>query len=72
MALGGQSLKKDFRPAISILIPVFKPNIDWFRECLDSIMRQIQNWYERYSDFEIIVISESKMGKMSVAFLTLM
>lgn len=62
---GGQSLKKNFHPAISILIPVFKSNIDRFRECMDSIVGQIQtqDGYERYSDFEIIVISEPENGK---------
>jgi lipopolysaccharide biosynthesis glycosyltransferase len=69
VALGGGPLKKDFHPAISILIPVFKPNIDWFKKCLDSIIGQVQNGWERYSDFEIIVISEPENGKNIHSFL---
>jgi len=39
-------------PLVSIIIPVFNPNLNFFKQCLDSIMNQ------SYKNLEIIIILE--------------
>ncbi len=56
--LGGTLLGYDIEPSISIIIPSYKPNLKFMRECLDSLMSQNRNGWERFSDFEIIIVSE--------------
>ncbi len=55
---GGSSLSFDIRPEISVVIPSYKPDLKFFRQCLDSLMQQTRNNWERYSDFEIIIVAE--------------
>ncbi len=56
--LGGTPLKFALKPLISVVIPVYKPNLKLFKQCLDSLMQQNRNNWERFSDFEIIIIAE--------------
>ena len=56
--IGGSSLMFDIQPAISIIIPSYRPNLSFFKQCLDSLMSQCRDNWERYSDFEIIIIAE--------------
>lgn len=58
MDMGGSSLGFVIRPAISIIIPSYKPDLTMFKQCLDSLMAQCRDSWERYSDFEIIIVAE--------------
>lgn len=58
VSMGGDELKMSSIPDISIIIPVFNPNFEEFRECLNSILDQNRNGWERYSNYEVIIISE--------------
>jgi len=67
--LGGSELQIAFKPKISILIPVYKPNFDYFEECLNSLIEQKQNHGQRFSDFELIIIAEPFSGSKISRFL---
>lgn len=56
--MGGSVLDQEFKPKISVVIPVYKPDIGMFRQCLDSLMEQKRNVWERFSNFEVIIIAE--------------
>ena len=56
--IGGTSLNFEIQPDISIVIPSYKPNISLFKQALDSLMNQTRDGWERYSDFEIIIVAE--------------
>ena len=56
--LGGTALPFEIQPKISVLIPSYKPNLQWMKECLDSLMNQNRMGWERFSDFEIIIVTE--------------
>ncbi len=58
LALGGTPLLAEICPKISVLIPVYKPNIDSFKQCIDSLIYQYSDNGQRFSDFEIIIVSE--------------
>ncbi len=58
IALGGKKVIKEFKPDISVLIPVYKPKIEYFKMQLDSLINQMQNSYENYTNFEIIIVTE--------------
>lgn len=55
---GGSALAFEIKPLISVIIPSYKPNLDWMKECLDSLAGQNKDSWERFSDFEIIIIAE--------------
>lgn len=55
---GGSKMAFDIKPEISVVIPSYKPNLDLFKQCLDSLMAQNRNNWERYSNFEIIIVAE--------------
>lgn len=55
---GGSGLPGVIAPKISVVIPVYKPNLKTFRQCIDSLIGQMGPNGIRYSDFEIIVVSE--------------
>ncbi|EHL15449.1 hypothetical protein HMPREF9629_01838 [Peptoanaerobacter stomatis] len=56
--MGGSRLLDKFVPEVSIVIPTYKPDFGYFKQCLDSLIGQKKNDYERFSNFEIIIISE--------------
>lgn len=58
VSLGGENIIKKFRPDISVLIPVYKSKIELFKIQLDSLVNQMQNSYENYTNFEIIIVAE--------------
>lgn len=58
MKMGGISLGYDINPSISVVIPSYKPNLGLMRESIDSLMNQNRNNWERFSDFEIIIVAE--------------
>jgi|GEM_PF-251107 len=58
ISIGGSILKSEFKPKISVIIPSYKSNLTLFKECLDSLIEQKRNSWERFSDFEIVIISE--------------
>lgn len=55
---GGSRLAFDIKPEISVIIPSYKPDLELFKQCLDSLMAQNRNSWERYSNFEIIIVAE--------------
>lgn len=67
--LGGSSLLIDFAPRVSVIIPVHKPNLKWFKEMMDSLVNQKRSTWERYSDFEIIIISEPVENEQLIFFI---
>lgn len=62
VAMGGSVLRQEFFPKISVVIPTYKPDLELFRQCLDSLMKQRRNSWERFSDFEIIIVAEPYEG----------
>ena len=54
---GGSILKEDFKPLISVIIPTYNPNLEYFKECLDSLMNQ-KDEYLDFDNFEIIIVAE--------------
>ena len=61
LELGGSELLRTAIPEVSVVIPVYKPDFGYFRQCLDSLQSQMKNTYESYSDFEIIIVAEPFM-----------
>lgn len=55
---GGCPLPFVIAPSISIVIPTYKPNTEYLRQCLDSLMVQKRSNWERFSDFEILIVAE--------------
>lgn len=47
----------EIKPEVSVVIPSYKPNIKYFKQCLDSLMNQ-KLTYENYDNFEIIIVAE--------------
>lgn len=41
------------KPLISVLVPVFEPNIDWLRQCLDSVLGQY------YSHWQLCIVDDA-------------
>lgn len=56
--MGGSSLGYEIAPLISVVIPAYKPDLQLFKQCLDSLMQQNRDNWERFSDFEIIIVAE--------------
>ena len=56
--VGGTKLKKEIAPDISIVIPVYKPKLEYFETQLNSILNQTMNHYEAFTNYEIIIVSE--------------
>lgn len=52
------------KPIISVIIPCYKPNIAEFNECLQSLITQKRNHWERFSNFEIIIVSDSSEDEL--------
>lgn len=55
---GGSSLNFKIAPSVSVVIPAYKPKQKLLHQCLDSLMKQRRSEWERFSDFEIIIIAE--------------
>lgn len=55
---GGTKLPFEIQPKISVLIPSYRPNLKWMKECIGSLQNQTRSNWERFSDFEIIIIAE--------------
>jgi pyruvyl transferase EpsI len=55
--LGGSAFMQEKKPKVSVIMPTCKPNIEWIKESLNSLVRQKKSW-EMFSDHEIIIISE--------------
>lgn len=59
LKLGGSELPREKIPEVSVVIPVYKPNLDFFRQCIDSLLAQMKPTYEEvYTNFEIIIVAE--------------
>lgn len=58
LQLGGSPLQFIIAPRVSIVIPTYKPDTVLLRQCLDSLMTQNRGNWERFSDFEIIIVAE--------------
>lgn len=55
---GGTPLTFDIKPMISVVIPSYKPDLSMLKKALDSLINQNRDGWERYSNFEIILIAE--------------
>lgn len=58
LAMGGVPLPFEIAPRVSVVIPAYKPDAAELKECLDSLMAQKRLNWERFSDFEIIIVAE--------------
>lgn len=56
--MGGSSLPFDIQPRISVVIPSYKPNLQLLKQCLDSMRNQNRANWERFSDYEVIIVAE--------------
>lgn len=59
--LGGTPYKKECKPDISVIIPTYKPNLDYFEICIKSLLKQKNDMNMPYENFEIIIVSEPFM-----------
>ena len=55
---GGSTLDRTISPEISVIIPTYKPDTGYFKQCIDSLINQEQNGYESYSNYEVIIVAE--------------
>ena len=53
---GSPILIRDY-PKVSVIIPSYKPDISYFRECMDTLLNQ-KGEAGQFSDYEIIIVSE--------------
>lgn len=59
ISMGGEPLYSEFKPSISVIIPAYKPDIGYLRECIDSILQQKQNDnFYTFSNVQIIIVAE--------------
>ncbi len=58
LGLGGTSLGFEISPQISVVIPSYKPSLKLMKQCLDSLRNQNRANWERFSNFEIIIVAE--------------
>lgn len=56
--MGGSTLDGTISPEISVIIPTYKPDTGYFKQCIDSLINQEQNGYESYSNYEVIIVAE--------------
>jgi len=57
--LGGKPLFTEFEPKISVLMPMYKPNIGYLKQCVDSILDQRQeDTFYKFTDYEFLIIAE--------------
>ncbi len=59
LALGGKGMPRDPAPLISVVIPCYRPDTAYFRECLDSLLKgQVDQHGFAFDNFEVIVVIE--------------
>ncbi len=56
--MGGSRLERSDIPEVSVVIPVYKPDLTYLKQCINSLLTQKRNSYEAYSNFEVILIAE--------------
>ncbi len=56
--MGGSRLERSDIPEVSVVIPVYKPDLTYLKQCISSLLTQKRNSYEAYSNFEVILIAE--------------
>jgi len=57
--LGGEPLFSEFKPKISVLMPMYQPNIGYLKQCVDSILDQRQeDTFYQFTDYEVLIIAE--------------
>ena len=56
--LGGCSMNRNVIPEVSVVIPVYKPDLGYLRQCIESIYAQKMEEHELYSNYEIIIVAE--------------
>ena len=67
--MGGSSLNFNIEPDASVVIPVYKPNLNYFKILLDSLVSQKMSDYEDYQNFEIIIVAEPQDDNKLVNFI---
>lgn len=55
--LGGCQNPAELKPDISVIIPAYKPNLEFFSECMESLFNQKRYGFD-YDNFEIIIVAE--------------
>lgn len=58
LAKGGSALKRQHIPEVSVVIPTYKPDLGYFKQCIDSLLAQELNGFEPYSNYEVIIVAE--------------
>ena len=56
--LGGTKSNLSFNPDVSVIIPIYKPNFEYFKILLNSLCNQKSSLREEYLNFEIIIVAE--------------
>lgn len=59
IAMGGTGMAHAMQPLISVIIPCFRPDVTYFRECLDSLLKgQVDQHGFAFDNFEVIIVIE--------------
>jgi len=62
LKMGGSSfIDENITPVISVLMPIYKPDLGWLKQSLDSLVYQKHQHWQRFSNFEVLMIAEPYM-----------
>ncbi len=63
---GGKALFEELYPTVSVLIPIYKPDLGYLKQCLDSMLDQRQeDTFYKFTDFEVLLLAEP-FGKRTI------
>ncbi len=59
IAMGGTEMPQEPQPLISVVIPCYRPDPDYFKACLDSLLKgQVDQHGFAFDSFEVIIVIE--------------
>ena len=66
ISMGGKALFEELYPTVSVLIPIYKPDLGYLKQCLDSMLDQRQeDTFYKFTDFEVLLLAEP-FGKRTI------
>lgn len=59
VTMGGSRMEQNPQPLVSVVIPCYRPNIAYFKRCLDNLLKEQQDIHSlAYDNFELIIVIE--------------